>query len=301
MALVLRVGYEVVTALNQSTVAQIGMWASGANTALILGFWILAAVSPLWVFSQTGQMKGFAAGMLGASLPSGSMKEQVQNAKDRIPDASRNAPPNVTETTDINDGKNEGEVGGPLPGGDGSDKPSMLDAGTEPEQTDGPELPGPGGGGIGADAGAGSTSADAGSTGSTTSTSGRTTNTASGGESTSGTTTSSDAASENMVSSEDVTEVNHPSDLPTESNYQVGRVKDNGEFQLVAAHDGLSRSALLSGTYNRLNRGTEKYEDEKLLLQSQEDGSFYDMDSMTHREQSYEQMSKDTSEDVLNS
>jgi hypothetical protein len=295
MALVLRVGYEVVNALNSSPVSQLAMWASGGNVALILGFWIAAAISPLFVFSQTGQIKGMAAGLLGASVAgkSGGLKDKVQDAKNHVTSNGQ-----LNEKTDINEGKNEGTHGGPLPGGDGSDRPSMLDAGTQPEQIDGPELPGPGGGGIGADTGAG---AGASGAGSTTSTSGRTANTTSGTEP--GTTTSSDAASENVVSSENVTEVNHPSDLPDDTKYQVGQVKDDGEFQPVAAHDGMSRTALLNkGIYNKLDTGSRKYSDEKLLLQSEEeDSTFYDLDSMTYREQSYERMSKDTSEDVLNS
>lgn len=99
----------------------------------------------------------------------------------------------------------------------------------------------------------------------------------------------------------DITQVQHPRDLPSETKYQVGHVKGNGEFQPIRHNDGLSRTALLNGRYNRLNARTGKYEDEKLLLRSNDDGSFYDMDSMTYREQSYEQMSRDTSEDVLNS
>jgi uncharacterized circularly permuted ATP-grasp superfamily protein len=80
----------------------------------------------------------------------------------------------------------------------------------------------------------------------------------------------------------------------------VGHLKD-GEFQQLAFNNGTNRSALLNGTYERLNTGTEKYQNEKLLLKSQEDDSLYDLDSMTYRKQSYEQMSRDTSEDVLNS
>jgi hypothetical protein len=296
MALVLRVGYVVLNSLNQGAIAQVGMWASGSNTALTLGFWIVAAVSPLFVFSQTGRIKGMAAGMLGASLATSNVQEKVQDAKNHVTSNGQ-----LNEKTDINAGKNEGTHGGPLPGG-GNDKPSMLEAGTQPDQTEagspmstteGPELPGPGGDGMGPSA--------TGGAGGTTSANGRTTNTASGAGSASGPATSSDAASDSGVSPEEVTQVNHPSDLPSEPRYQVGRVKDDGEFQSVAAHDGLSRSAILNGRYTRLNTGTEKYRDEKLLLQSQDDGSFYDMDSMTYREQSYEQMSRDTSEDVLNS
>lgn len=298
MALVLRVGYVVVNSMNQDPIAQAGMHFSGANTLLILGFWIMAAVSPLFVFSHTGRIKGMAAGMLGASLATSNVQEKVQNAKERV---DTNPPPNVNETTDINPDGNNGEFGGPLP--NGNDRPSMLEAGlnqnlkraedsslagagaesqsprgwasdaTAPETAEAgdPELP-PGGDGATA--------------------SGRTTSTANG----SGTTSGADP-----VSAADVTQVQHPRDLPTETTYQVGHVKDSGEFQPLAFNNGTDRSALLTGTYNRLNTGTERYRDEKLLLRSQDDGSFYDMDSMTYREQSYEQMSNDTSQNVLNS
>ena len=291
MALVLRVGYVVVNSLNQGAVAQVGMWASGANTALVLGFWILAAVSPLFVFSQTGRIKGMAAGMLGASLATNNVQEKVQNAKNRVTSNGQ-----LNGKTNINDGKNEGTHGGPLPGG-GNDKPSMLEAGTQPEQTEagspmstteGPELPGPGSGSMGP-------STDASST---TSTSGRTTNTASGAGSASA---GANAKPDDTVSAEDVTQVQQPGDLPSEPDYQIGTVKDNGEFQPVRRNMQWSRSHLLTGGYNRLNSGTKKYSDDKLLLRAKDDGSFYDMDSMTYREQSYEQMSRDTSEDVLNS
>jgi hypothetical protein len=307
MALVLRVGYVVVNSMNQDPIAQAGMHFSGANTLLILGFWIMAAVSPLFVFSHTGRIKGMAAGMLGASIATSNVQEKVQNAKERV---DTNPPPNVSEKTDINPDGNDGEFGGPLP--NGNDRPSMLEAGTnqdlkraedsslvgagaetqsprgwasdatapETAEAGDPELP-PGqplSGGEGSSVNAG--------TGATTSTSGRQT----GG------------TSDNpVVSRGEVTQVNHPRNLPTDANYQIGRIKDNGEFQPVAAHDGLSGSMLLRGGYNRLNTGTRKYEDEKLLLQSEGDGSFYDMDSITYREQSYEQMSRDTSENVLNS
>jgi hypothetical protein len=295
MALVLRVGYVVVNSLNQGAIAQVGMWASGANTALILGFWIVAAVSPLFVFSQTGRIKGMAAGMLGASLATSNVQEKVQDAKNHVTSNGQ-----LNEKTDINAGKNEGEYGGPLPGGDGSDKPSMLNAGRSEQTesagsttstTNGPELPGPGGDSMGPSA--------SGGTGGTTSTSGQTTNTASGSES--GAATSSDAGSDDTVSAEDVTQVQQPGDLPDETTYQVGQVKD-GKFQPIRRNATFTHSGVVQeGRYNRLNTGVEKYQDEKLLLRSQDDGSLYDMDSMTYREQSYEQMSRDTSEDVLNS
>jgi hypothetical protein len=291
MALVLRVGYVVVNSLNQGAIAQIGMWASGANTALILGFWIVAAVSPLFVFSQTGRIKGMAAGMLGASLATSNVQEKVQDAKNHVTSNGQ-----LNEKTDINAGKNEGTHGGPLPGGDGSDKPSMLEAGRSEQKgadsttstTNGPELPGPGGGGIGADAGAGSTSD-------------RTTSTTNGAGSgsESATASGSDAVAENVVSSEDITEVQQPDDLPDDTKYRVGRIKDNDEFQPLPDNPNYTPSGL-ANNYNRLNT-SRHYEDENLLLQSKDDGSFYDLDSTTYREQSYEQMSRDTSEDVLNS
>ncbi|EMA56468.1 hypothetical protein [Halococcus thailandensis] len=298
MALVLRVGYVVVNSMNQDPIAQAGMHFSGANTLLILGFWIMAAVSPLFVFSHTGRIKGMAAGMLGASLATSNIQEKVQDAKERV---DTNPPPNVSETTDINPDGNDGEFGGPLP--NGNDRPSMLEAGTnqdlgraedsslaeteaetqsphgwasdatapETDEAGDPELP-PGGGGATA--------------------SGWTTNTANGSGTTSGV---------DPVSAKDITQVQHPRDLPSGTKYRMGHLKDNGEFQPSAFNKGQSRSMFLNGGYNRLNNRTERYEDEKLLLQSQEDGSFYDLDSMTYREQSYEQMSRDTSEKVLNS
>jgi hypothetical protein len=314
MALVLRVGYEVVNALNSSPVSQVAMWASGGNVALILGFWIAAAISPLFVFSQTGRIKGMAAGLLGASVAtnSGGLKEKVEDAKNRYGPGSLR--PDAPYEGAGQQGSDTGEFGGALPGNDDS-RPSMLEAGTQdlskraneessalagpggdsqspaawaadstaPETSEAgdPELPPgqplPSGDGSNADAGMGST----------TSTSGRQT---------------AEAGSNPVVSRGDVTQVQRPGDLPTGPQYQVGQVKDNGEFRPVSASDGLSRTALLNGgVYNKLNTGTRKYDDEKLLLRSEDDGSFYDMDSMTYREQSYERMSQDTSENVLNS
>jgi hypothetical protein len=301
MALVLRVGYVVVNSMNQDPIAQAGMHFSGANTLLILGFWIMAAVSPLFVFSHTGRIKGMAAGMLGASLATSNVKEKVQNAKERV---DTNPPPNVTETTDINPDGNNGEFGGPLPSG--NDRPSMLEAGTnqnleraedsslvgagaetqsprgwvsdstapETDEAGDPELP-PGQPLPGSDG---------------SSASGRTTSTVSGSETTSGT---------DPVSAADVTQVQHPRALPSDTKYNVGRVKANGEFQPIHGDPNYSRSGVLN-RYNRLNM-TSHYQDEKLLVQSKDDGSYFDMDSMTYREQSYEQMSRDTSENVLNS
>ena len=299
MALVLRVGYVVVNSMNQDPIAQAGMHFSGANTLLIVGFWIMAAVSPLFVFSHTGRIKGMAAGMLGASIATSNVQEKVQDAKERI---DTNPPPNVSEKTDINPDGNDGDFGGPLPSG--NDRPSMLEAGTNQnleqakaedsslagagaetqsprgwvsdstapgtDEAGQPELP-PGGDGASAN--------------------GRTTSTASGSGATSGA---------DSVSAADVTQVQHPRDLPT-GNYRVGHVKNNGEFQPMRNNGGLSRTALLNGRYERLNRRTDRYEGENLLIQSKEDETYFDMDPMTYREQSYEQMSRDTSENVLNS
>jgi hypothetical protein len=233
------------------------------------------------------------AGVLGASIASNTdnVREKVQDAKNHVTSNGQ-----LNEKTNINAGKNDGTYGGPLPGGDGSDKPSMLNAGKQPDQTEGPELPGPGGGGPTASAGTGGMV-------SATSTGGRTTNTASGAASgsTSGTASAgSDAGNDSAVSSEDVTQVQQPGNLPDETKYQIGQVKD-GEFDPVRRNATFTQSRIKQGTYDRLNTGTEKYQDEKLLLRSKDDGSLYDIDPMTHREQSYEQMSKDTSEDVLNS
>lgn len=309
MAIVLRVGYEVVNALNSSPISQLAMWASGANVALILGFWIAAAISPLFVFSQTGKVKGMAAGLLGASVASnsGGLKDKVQDAKNHVTSNGQ-----LNEKTDINPDSDMGEYGGPLPGG-GNDKPSMLEAGTQnlPEQadTESTSLAGPGGDAQSPRAWVSdSTTPETGEAGDPELPPGQP---LAGGDGSSASVSSSATSSGRtttgardnpVVSRGDVTEVNHPSDLPTETNYQVGRVKDNGEFQPVGYADSVGRTPLLSGgMYNRLNTGTEKYRNEKLLVKPEDDGSFYDLDSMTYREQSYEQMSRDTTEDVLNS
>jgi hypothetical protein len=305
MALVLRVCYVVVTSLNETATAQLGMTLLGGNALLILGFWIVAAVSPLFVFSQTGRIQGFAAGLAGASISSNidNLGEKVQDAKDRV---DWHVPPEhhkSGETHDPLDGRDtssHGGFGGTLGGGfgGGANRQSMLDAGTQSDQSPGGGFAGPGPGSSGATgtglAGArGSTSAL--SNGGQTTTTGRTAGT--GSEATTG----SDTISDRMISSEDVTRVRHPRDLPSDEKYQIGQVKDDGEFQPIRKRAKFSHSGILNGRYNRLNTGTEKYENEKLLLRSRDDGSFYDIDSMTYREQSYEQMSRDTSEDVLNS
>jgi hypothetical protein len=309
MALVLRVGYEVVNALNQGIVAQLGMWASQSNTALILGFWIAAAVSPLFVFSQTGRIKGMAAGLLGASVAtnSGGLKEKVENAKERV---DRNPPPNVSETTDINPDENEGTWGGALPSG--IDRPSMLEAGTQDlakrANEESSSLAGPGGDSQSPAAwAADSTAPETGEAGDPELPPGQPlpggdeSSANAGTSSTTSTSQTEQPKTNPVVSRGEVAKVNHPSDLPGETSYQAGEVKDNGEFQPARNARNLDRTALLNGMYDRLNTGTEKYQDKKMLLRSNDDGSFYDMDSMTYREQSYEQMSRDTSEDVLNS
>ena len=307
MALVLRVGYVVVNSLNQGAIAQTGMYLSGANTALILGFWIVAAVSPLFVFSEAGRIKGMAAGMLGASIATSNVKEKVQNAKEHVTSNGQ-----LNEKTNINEGKNEGEYGGALP--NWNDSPSMLEAGTSqdskraeaesssfPEIGGGPQSPSP--------STPGSTTPETGEAGDPELPPGQPlpggdSNSASAGTGTATSTSGRQTGSTRdnpVVSRGDVTQVRTPRDLPDDTKYQVGQVKDNGEFQPVRRNEGLSREAILTGRYDRINERTEKYKDEKLLLRSKDDESFYDMDSVTHREQSYEQMSKDTSEDVLNS
>jgi hypothetical protein len=308
MALVLRVGYEVVNALNQSPIAQLGMWASGANVALILGFWIAAAVSPLFVFSQTGKVKGMAAGLLGASVAanSGGLKEKVEDAKSHYGPGSLR-PDAPYEGTD-QQSSDTGEFGGALPGSD-NNRPSMLEAGTQdlPERGESTSLAGPGGGSQSPHAATpGSTTPETDEAGNPELPPGQPLaggNGSSASASSSATSTSSrqtgEARSNPVVSHGDVTRVQHPRDLPDETKYNVGRVKDNGEFRPITGNPDYSRSGLLTD-YNNLNR-TRHYEDKKLVAQSQEDEAFYDLDSMTHREESYEQMSRDTSEDVLNS
>jgi hypothetical protein len=311
MALVLRVGYEVVNALNSSPVSQVAMWASGGNVALILGFWIAAAISPLFVFNQTGRIKGMAAGLLGASVAtnSGGLKEKVENAKNRYGPGSLR-PDAPYEGTD-QQGSSTDEFGGALPGSD--NRLSMLEAGTRDlsKQTDGESsaLAGPGGdsqspAAWAADSTAPETSEAGdpelppgqplpGGDGSSADT---------GTDSTMSASQTGQARSNPVVSRGDVTEVNHPRDLPSDTKYNVGYVNGDSEFQPVAhGNPATSRSMLLNGGFSRLNTRTEKYEDEKLLLRSEDNGAFFDLDSMSYREQSYEQMSRDTSEDVLNS
>lgn len=298
MALVLRVGYIVLNGLSDGAAAEITMTLSGTNALLILGFWILAAVSPIFVFKETGRIKGFAAGLLGASV-AGNLSEKVQDAKNQ----DWNVPPrydNGPETHDPlkgRDASSHGGFGGEL-GGGGTEQQSMLDAWTQRDQSDGFDLPGPSPGSTssseGEKTGASATAASAIPNGSATTT-------GSTGGTGAGTTTSSDAAADNAISPEDITQIDHPRDLPSEPDYQVGRIKDSGEFQPVESNMQWSRSRLLTGGYNRLNSETQAYSDDKLLLRSRDDGAFYDMDSMSYREQSYEQMSRETSEDVLNS
>jgi hypothetical protein len=293
MALVLRVGYIVLNGLNEGAAAQIVLTLSGTNALLILGFWILAGVSPLFVFKETGRIKDFAAGLLGASV-SNNLNETVQDAKNQ----DWNVPPRYDrgpETHDPEKGRDtssHGGFGGGL-GGGGTERQSMLAAGMADQSDDGgvtgpsPGSPAP----TETDPAVASGSSSTRSIGEQTT--GRTT------ESSSATATGAETGSDRAVSPEDVTQVGHPRDLPTETKFNVGRVKDNGEFQPVARDPNYTRSGILSD-YNRLNT-TSHYQDEKLFVQSQEDGSYFDLDSMSYREQSYEQMSRETSEDVINS
>jgi hypothetical protein len=303
MALVLRVGYIVINGLSDGVAAEITMTLSGTNALLILGFWILAAVSPLFVFKEMGRVKGFAAGMLGAAV-SKNVGETVQDAKERV---DWHVPPRYDkgpETHDPTDGRetsSHGGFGGEL-GGGGTERQSMLDAWTQRDQSDDGGFTGPSPGSpapTGTDpvgtSGSPSVRANGGQTTDSTIGTGRTT------ASSSATATGAETGSDRMISPEDVTHVDHPRDLPSEPDYQVGRIKDSGEFQPVESNMQWTRSRLLTGGYNRLNSGTRAYSDDKLLLRSRDDGAFYDMDSMSYREQSYEQMSRETSEDVLNS
>lgn len=260
MALCLKVGFVVVNGLNTNLVASAGMWLTNMNGMIILGFWIIAAVSPLFVFQKTGRIVGLAAVMAGASI-SRDVGDTVQQAKQNTGydlDQSYYGPfPHSPEN----------DFGGDIP--DGGDQPSMLTGGSgQPSalnQSDSLALPGGDG-----------------------------TTTSGGGV---GTGTASDQG----ISVENVSQVNHPHDLPSETKYNIGHVKDDGEFQPIDGNPNFTRSGILKGRYNQLNTGTRKYSDEKLLLQSQDDGSYFDIDSMSYQEQSYEQMSRDTSEDVLNS
>lgn len=297
MALVLRVGYIVINGLNEGAAAQIAMTLSGGNALLILGFWILAAVSPIFVFKEMGRIKGFAAGLLGASI-AGNLNKNVQDAKKQ----DWHVPPNYhdgPETHDPLKGRETGShggFGGGL-GGGGTERQSMLEAGMADQSDDG-GVTGPSPGSPGS---SGDTTTDTSDPTASAIPNGGATTTGNTAGTGAGTTTSSDATADRMVSSENITQVDHPRDLPSETKYTVGHVKDDGEFQPVRNGRDLDRTALLDRTYNRLNTGTEKYQGEKLLLRSEDDQSFYDIDSMTYREQSYEQMSRETSEDVLNS
>jgi hypothetical protein len=294
MALVLRAGYVTINSLNGGTVMETALTLSGTNALLTLGFWAIAAVSPLFVFSQTGRIQGFAAGMLGAAV-SQNVGETVQDAKDRVdwhvPPRYDNGP-ETHDPTDGRDASSHGGFGGDL-GGGGTDRQTMLDAGMADQADDsgfaGPEPGSPGRTGTDPVVTSGSSSVRS-NGGQTT---GRTT------ESSSATSTGAETVSDRAVSSEDIVQVDHPRDLPSETKFNVRRVKDDGEFQPLPGDPDYTRSGLLN-RYNRLNT-TSHYQDEKLLVQSQEDGSYFDLDSMTYREQSYEQMSRETSEDVLNS
>lgn len=303
MALVLKVGYLTVTGLNKTTTAQLGMHFSGMNSLLILGFWLVAAISPLFVFSQTGQIKGIAAGLAGASAIE-NLREKVQGAKD---DVDWHVPPRYDKATGPHDPyegapSSDGGFGGPLGGSSGgADRETML--GAQQAQSNGftgGSTAGAAGSGsaVGATTGGTALGTGAGTAGGP---SGTSTSTTSGSSAGTGTTSGTSEAADRMVSPEDVTQVGHPRELPTETKYTVGHVKDGGEFQPLNNNPSLNRSKLLNGMYSHLNARTEKYSNEKLLLQSEDGGEFFDLDSMTYREQSYEEMSRQTSEDVLNS
>jgi hypothetical protein len=307
IAIVLQVGYLVMEGLNSSLLQGTLLYVSGANGAILLGFWIVAAVSPLFVFRKTGRIAGFAAMMAGSSISRdlGSVRDKVQDAKQdwHVPPRYDRGP----ETHDILDGRDassHGGFGGDLAGG-GSSQQSMLGAGAsgQSSQTTKPDGFGVPDVSLGSDETIETPEVDT----TTVTPNGGTTTTDSvvangaGTTASGGTTTSTGTASDYADSFENVTQVGHPRDLPSESKYQIGMVKENGEFQPVRKRAQFSRSKILSGRYNRLNTGTRKYSDEKLLLRSKDDGSFYDIDSMTYRERSYEQMSRDTSDDVLNS
>lgn len=261
MALCLKVGFVVVNGLNTNLVASAGMWLTNMNGMIILGFWIIAAVSPLFVFQKTGRIVGLAAVMAGASI-SRDVGDTVQQAKQNTGydlDQSYYGPfPHSPEN----------DFGGDIP--DGGDQPSMLTGGSgQPSalnQSDDLTLSGGGG-----------------------------TTTGAGGGASAGTGT----ASNQGPSVENVTQVDHPRDLPSGTKFNVGRVNDNGNFQPIQNDPTFTQSGVVNNC-NAVNT-SDHYQDEQLFLQSQEDGSYLNVDSMSYREQSYDQMSRDTSDDVLNS
>lgn len=293
IAMVLKVGYLVTNGLQESALISAGLTYSGLNSVVLVGFWTVAAVSPLFVFHQAGRIAGYAA-LIGASSVSDDVREKAQNAKDNI---GNGTPPRYDKGPEIHD-PYEGEpsgggFGGAVASGSGTDQPSMLSAGTRNTHDDfwspdsdrtlsrgeyGPKAPEDASPLNEGDGGAGATAASA----------------------SAGTTAGTGGAANQMISPEDVTQVDHPRDLPTDT-YRVGHIRDNGEFQPIRKNEGVNRTALLNGSYDRLNTRTHKYKDRKLLVQSQDSGAYYDLDSMSYREQSYEEMSRETSEDVLNS
>lgn len=289
IALVLKVGYLVVTGLQESALISAGLTYSGLNSVILVGFWTVAAVSPLFVFHQAGRIAGYAA-LIGASSVSDDVREKAQNAKDNI---GNGTPPRYDKGPEIHDpyegAPSGGGFGGAVASGSGTDQPSMLGSGTRNTHDDfwspdhdrtlsrgeyGPKAPADASPLNEGDGGAGAT--------------------ASGANANAGTT------AETGESPEEAIKVDHPRDLPSET-YRVGNITDKGEFQPTRDNEGLSRTGLLNGRYDRLNTRTKIYDGEKLLVRSEESGKYYDLDSMTHREQSYEEMSRQTSEDVLNS
>lgn len=321
IAMVLKVGYLVMNGLNQSALVAAVFSQTGLNSVILVGFWTVAALSPLFVFHQAGRIAGYAA-LLGASSVSDDVQEKAQEAKENV---DRRMPPRYDKGPEIHDpyagAPSGGGFGGAVGSGSGTDQPSMLGAGTNSRNThddfwspdhhalgtadNGSSL---GTVNDGSELGAANTGSplDSGEYGPKAPTDASALNEGDGGVGTrganagAGTSAETDGATNQITSTEDVIQVDHPRDLPT-GDYQVGHIRDDGEFQPIRKNEGLSRTALLNGNYDRLNTRTHKYQDEKLLVQSQDSGAYYDLDSMSYREQSYEEMSRETSEDVLNS
>lgn len=318
IALVLKVGYLVVNGLNQSPLVAGGLNFFQVNGMIVLGFWIVAALSPLFVFHKAGRIAAYAA-MIGGASMSMDLNKHLKNAKEnsdwRVPPHYDRGP----ETHDILEGSPyedspSGGFGGELSGAaGGTERQSMLEAARERSAlgpanngsalsaanngsplgapNNGSELGPPhngtplGNGDYGPKAPAGASPLNG---------NGRATGT-------SGSNTTGSVVSGPMVTSDNVAQVDHPRDLPADEKYQIGRVKDAGEFEPVRRNARFTRSGILNGRYTRLNRNVGRYEDEKLVLRSRDDGSFYDIDSMTYREESYQEISRRTSEDVLDS
>ncbi len=314
MALVLKVGYLVVTGLNQSPLVAGGLHFFGVNGMILLGFWIVAALSPLFVFHQAGRIAGYAV-LMGSSSISADLRNKVQDAKENV---NSRTPPRYDrgpETHDVFEGApTKDRFGGKLDGAvRETDRQTMLEAAQEREALEATNSRHAlGAANNGSPLGAANNGSELGTAhngaplgngeygpkapeGASPLGKGNVRTTGASGASTTGAT-----ASGPMITRDNVVQVDHPRDLPSGPGYQIGMVED-GEFQPVAAHDGLGREPILNGMYNRLNSGVGRFSDERLLLRSNDDGAFYDLDSMTYREQSYEEMSRNTSDDVLNS